>query len=71
MEPDTPYPRKGHGTRDTLPLPKGPVQGIPYPLPCGQTNTCENIAFLQLRWRLVMKQPKCQQPILGVTVAET
>ena len=25
-----------------------------YPIPCGQTNTCENITFPQLRWRAVI-----------------
>ena len=33
-------PWKGPGARDTYPL-------------CGQTHTCENITFQQLRWRTV------------------
>ena len=40
-QPDKPTPWKGPGTRDDPPR--------------GQTNTCENITFPQLRWQAVIK----------------
>ena len=45
MNPEIPYPlpyRKEHETRDTLTPPSV------------DRHTCENITFLQLRWRAVM-----------------
>ena len=36
-----PTPQKEPGTSDTLP-------------PCEQTHACENVTFLQLRWRAVI-----------------
>ena len=40
----------------------GPDQVYP-PLPCGQTDTSENISFPQLRFRGVMIRGKCTQKL--------
>ena len=46
---DIPIFQKGPGTKDTYPPERTWDQK--YPPPCGQTDTCENITFLQLNWR--------------------
>ena len=48
-------PWKGPGTSDAYRPPKGSGTRDTYP-PRAQTNTCENITFLQLRWQEVISE---------------
>ena len=50
--PDIPTPQKGPSTRDTH-LPRKDM-GPDTPTLRGQTDTCENITFPQLRWQGVI-----------------
>ena len=59
MEPEIPYPPKGHRTRDQ--------EGTwyqRYPTPCGLTNTCENIARENPSDQFVLFDRKMRQILL-------
>ena len=64
LSPPTPY--LPHTPTYSLPTPNPPpTYTPPTPYPGEQTNTCENITFLQLLLRTVMTKVKCVFILLG------